>query len=399
MQVTELPEIFLKAIPVIAAIEDAGFEAYFVGGSVRDLLLGRKIHDIDIATNAYPAEVKAIFHHTIDTGIEHGTVTVGFDDDYYEITTFRTESGYQDFRRPDQVTFVQNLSEDLKRRDFTINAFAMKADGEIIDLFGGLEDLKRHVIRAVGNPNERFHEDALRMMRSLRFLSQLDFTLASATREAIAANNFLLEKIAVERIREEFVKMGLGVASKLAFQEFLGTGLIEYAPDFSGEKDLLQNYQTINFLPATEAVFWSLIVVLIKIPTAKIHQFLRDWKNSNDLMQEVTKIIETFDVITESSPTNRQLFDGGQDVMLSAIDLANILGMEVNAIVLNDRYEHLPIKSRNELAVDGKFLLTEFNLQPGPAIGIMLDQILNAVLDDEIKNNVENITNYVKNML
>ena len=140
MNITELPNVFKAALPILNKINKVGYEAYFVGGCVRDLLLNRHIHDIDIATSAYPEEIKQIFEKTIDTGIKHGTVTVLYEGQSYEITTFRTESGYQDYRRPDKVTFVQNLSEDLKRRDFTINALAMDAEGKIIDHFYGLND-------------------------------------------------------------------------------------------------------------------------------------------------------------------------------------------------------------------------------------------------------------------
>ena len=237
IRIDNLPEIFVKPMPVLRTLEDAGFEAYFVGGSVRDVLLHRHVHDVDITTSAYPEEVKELFDKSIDTGIKHGTVTVLYGGESYEITTFRTESGYQDFRRPDHVTFVQNLDEDLKRRDFTINALAMDMHGDIVDLFNGIEDLKNHIIRAVGNPEKRFHEDALRMMRAVRFMSQLEFKLEEKTEQAIKDNHELLKKISVERIREEFVKMGLGPFSRQAFQIFLDTQLSEDVPDFAGKKD------------------------------------------------------------------------------------------------------------------------------------------------------------------
>ena len=183
---------FKAAIPILKKIEAAGYEAYFVGGSVRDAILGLPIHDVDIASSAYPAEIKRIFKRTADTGIEHGTVMVLDHGTGYEVTTFRTESRYQDFRRPDHVTFVRSLAEDLKRRDFTINALAVRHDGTIIDLFDGLKDLQHHQLRAVGNPHERFHEDALRMMRAVRFESQLGFGIEPATKAAIADNAKLL---------------------------------------------------------------------------------------------------------------------------------------------------------------------------------------------------------------
>lgn len=177
MIIKNLPIEFEEARPIMRAIEDAGYEAYFVGGSVRDTILGHAIHDVDIATSAYPEEIKKIFNHTVDTGIEHGTVMILDHGEGYETTTFRTESGYQDFRRPDEVTFVRSLKEDLKRRDFTINALAMRENGEVIDLFNGLDDLDNHIIRTVGEAYERFHEDALRMMRAVRFAGQLNFKI------------------------------------------------------------------------------------------------------------------------------------------------------------------------------------------------------------------------------
>ena len=157
MKLKQLPLEYQKAIPVLKKLENEGYEAYFVGGSVRDILLNQPIHDVDIATSAFPEEIKQLFPKTIDIGIEHGTVLVLENDEQYEITTFRTESTYQDYRRPDHVEFVRSLAEDLKRRDFTINAFALKEDGEIIDLFDGLQDLEEQILRAVGNPHERFH--------------------------------------------------------------------------------------------------------------------------------------------------------------------------------------------------------------------------------------------------
>lgn len=175
MKLTKLPKEFAEAAPLLKKIEAAGYEAYFVGGSVRDTILGQPIHDVDIATSAFPAEIKALFPRTIDIGIEHGTVLVLWEQAQYEITTFRTEAAYQDYRRPDKVDFVRSLKEDLKRRDFTINALALQEDGVIIDLFDGLADIDNQILRAVGHPQERFHEDALRMMRGLRFVSQLGF--------------------------------------------------------------------------------------------------------------------------------------------------------------------------------------------------------------------------------
>ncbi|HRK99784.1 MAG TPA: CCA tRNA nucleotidyltransferase, partial [Trichococcus flocculiformis] len=182
--IIEAPE-FQKAIPIIEAIERAGYEAYFVGGSVRDALLHLDISDVDIASSAMPEEIQRIFPITFDVGIQHGTVMVLHERETYEITTFRTESKYEKFRRPEKVEYVRSLQDDLKRRDFTINAIAIDRHGNIKDFFSGQEDLANKLIRAVGNPEERFREDALRMMRAARFVSQLDFEIEQATKEAI----------------------------------------------------------------------------------------------------------------------------------------------------------------------------------------------------------------------
>lgn len=397
IRIDNLPEIFVKAMPVLRTLEDAGFEAYFVGGSVRDVLLHRHVHDVDITTSAYPEEVKELFDKSIDTGIKHGTVTVLYGGESYEITTFRTESGYQDFRRPDHVTFVQNLDEDLKRRDFTINALAMDMHGDIVDLFNGIEDLKNHIIRAVGNPEKRFHEDALRMMRAVRFMSQLEFKLEEKTEQAIKDNHELLKKISVERIREEFVKMGLGPFSRQAFQIFLDTQLSEDVPDFAGKKDLLQVYPQLKFSPTMETSLWAVIIILLKVSNENIGKFMRDWKNSNAMTKKVEQIIKMFDLIADHVPTDYELFEAGEDIIINTIDVADILGQPVSSEALVDRYLALPIKTPSELAVDGRFLIKR-GMRPGAQLGRTLNQIRKKVVACEIENSEEAIEQYLDDL-
>ena len=395
IKINNLPPIFTAAFPVLKQLEQAGYEAYFVGGAVRDLILKRPIHDIDIATSAYPEEVKQIFPKTIDTGIKHGTVTVLNDGASYEITTFRTESGYQDFRRPDHVTFVQNLAEDLKRRDFTINALAMNRAGEVIDLFNGLGDLQKHLIKAVGDPMKRFHEDALRMMRAVRFMSQLNFDLESQTKEAVSDLHQLLSKISVERIRDEFVKMGTGINSRDAFKIFLQTKLSESVPDFAGKSDLLAIYPKLKFNPSMETSLWSIIIILLKISDDQIARFMRDWKNSNAMTEKVRKIVALFDLISEKSPSDLELFNAGKDILLNTIDVAHILGQPVNSEALVDRYTALPIKSMSELAIDGQFLIAN-GIKPGPKLGQILNQIKQKVIAGELDNSEDEIQEYLQ---
>ncbi|MBZ5202254.1 CCA tRNA nucleotidyltransferase [Planomicrobium chinense] len=195
------------ALKVIEMLEQNGFEAYIVGGAVRDLLLGKTPHDIDVATNAAPWQVKSFFSRTIDTGIDHGTVLVMLDGEGIEVTTFRTEGTYSDKRRPDTVEFVQSLEEDLKRRDFTVNAMALDKTQAVIDPFGGRTDLEKRLIRAVGNPDERFQEDALRMLRAIRFSGQLDFQIDGETLRSIQQQAEGIRSIAVERLKNEIDKI------------------------------------------------------------------------------------------------------------------------------------------------------------------------------------------------
>lgn len=394
MKINSLPEIFMKALPVVQTLTQAGYEAYFVGGSVRDLLLNRHIHDVDIATSAYPEEVKQLFERSIDTGIQHGTVTVLYNDDSYEITTFRTESGYQDYRRPDHVEFVQNLEEDLKRRDFTINALAMDEYGNIHDLFNGLDDLNQGLIKAVGDPEKRFNEDALRMMRAVRFMSQLKFSLEEKTRQAICDHHELLSKISVERIREEFVKMCVGPHARSAFQVFLDTQLSEEVPDFRGKKEQLSVFQSLTFSPSTEASVWAIIAILLKLPNEQIPAFMRDWKNSNQMARNVEEIVFFFDLLSDHSPSDYELFLAGQDTVMSACDVARILGQPVNSEAMIDRYVALPIKNNKELVIDGSTLI-EWGIKPGPSLGEMLAKITEAVVDGKVANEEEAIKNFI----
>lgn len=199
-----LPE---KVRYIISQLEAAGYEAYAVGGCVRDSLLGRQPSDWDVTTSAKPPQVKSVFRHTVDTGIQHGTVTVMLDREGFEVTTYRIDGEYEDSRHPKEVVFTANLTEDLKRRDFTINAFAYNEKSGIVDAFGGMEDLTRGVIRCVGAAKERFGEDALRMLRAVRFSAQLGFTIAEDTKSAIRRLAPGLRHISAERIQAELVKL------------------------------------------------------------------------------------------------------------------------------------------------------------------------------------------------
>lgn len=195
-----------KPAGILKKLCHAGYEAWYVGGCVRDTLLGREVHDWDVTTSALPEEIMSCFSHCIPTGIRHGTVTVLEDGAQAEVTTYRTDGDYCDGRHPEQVTFVRSLSEDLSRRDFTVNAMAMGEDGTIVDLYSGREDLEQRVLRCVGLPELRFREDALRILRAIRFSAQLDFAIEAETAAAMQRLGHLCAGLSAERIRDELEK-------------------------------------------------------------------------------------------------------------------------------------------------------------------------------------------------
>lgn len=226
----EIPE---AAAFILNKLEEDGQEAFVVGGCVRDAMLGRKPKDWDITTSARPEQVKGLFRRTIDTGIQHGTVTVMIGSEGYEVTTYRMDGEYEDHRHPKEVIFTPDLVEDLKRRDFTINAMAYNETSGLIDEFDGLGDLERRCIRCVGSPRERFEEDALRMLRGIRFAGQLQFHIEEKTKEAIGEIAPTLVNVSAERIRTELTKL---LCSKGSDRLMLAeeTGLMKYfLPEFS----------------------------------------------------------------------------------------------------------------------------------------------------------------------
>ncbi|MCJ7691441.1 MAG: CCA tRNA nucleotidyltransferase, partial [Clostridiaceae bacterium] len=214
---------------ILDTLKNNGYESYIVGGSVRDFVMGLSMpKDYDIATSAMPEEIIRLFLKTIPTGIKHGTVTVMLNGEGYEVTTYRIDGQYLDNRRPEAVTFVSNLKEDLARRDFTINALALNVEDDVIDYFGGLDDLADKIIRAVGEPNKRFQEDALRMLRAIRFAARLEFHIEEKTLEAIKVNCNLILNISSERIRDELSKMLLSNNSGVALRLLEETKLLGF---------------------------------------------------------------------------------------------------------------------------------------------------------------------------
>ncbi|WHY54893.1 CCA tRNA nucleotidyltransferase [Peribacillus simplex] len=387
-----MDRLFLKSVPILEVIEEAGYEAYFVGGSVRDFILGRPINDVDIATSATPQEIKRIFPNTADIGIDHGTVLVITDTGTYEITTFRTESGYSDFRRPDSVQFVRSLTEDLQRRDFTMNAMAMDKTGKIFDPFNGKCDLAEKRIITVGNPNERFHEDALRMMRALRFVSQLDFDLDQETFDSLKENAQIISEIAVERILVEFEKLVAGSNKIRAFSLLLESGLYQYLPQFSSKKDHLMDLLNLPLQQLKAAEIWSIIMVNTK--DQDLEKALREWKLPLKTIRSVQRTIQ----LVKKEPSAIDVFQAGHGVTVQAAKVkaalsgGNVSDAEENA---HQRYNELIIKQMSDLAVTGKDLLNWHQERPGPWVKEYLEKILKAVLDEELRNDKEEIKRWL----
>lgn len=388
-----MDRLFLKSVPILELIEEAGYEAYFVGGSVRDYILGRTINDVDIATSATPQEIKRIFPNTADIGIDHGTVLVITDTGTYEITTFRTESGYSDFRRPDAVKFVRSLTEDLQRRDFTMNAIAMDKTGKIIDPFNGKRDLAQKRIITVGNPHERFHEDALRMMRALRFISQLDFELDQETFDSLKENAQNISEIAVERILVEFEKLVAGSNKIKAFSLLLESGLYQYLPLFSSKKDHLMDLLNLPLHQLNAAEIWSIIMIHTK--DQEIEEALRAWKLP---LKTIRNVQRTIKLVKSKEPSAIDVFQAGHGITVqaakvrAALNAGNVSDAEENA---HQRYNELIIKQMSDLAVTGTDLLIWHQEKPGPWVKEYLEKILKAVLNEELRNDKEEIKRWL----
>ncbi|EJA1065646.1 CCA tRNA nucleotidyltransferase [Listeria monocytogenes] len=377
-------DVFLKALPVLQKLTTAGFEAYFVGGSVRDYLLNRTISDVDIATSAFPEEVKEIFQTSYDTGIAHGTVTVRENNEFYEVTTFRTEGTYEDFRRPSEVTFIRSLEEDLKRRDFTMNAIAMDEHFALQDPFSGQLAIQNKEIKAVGKASERFHEDALRMMRAVRFLSQLDFELDKETEKALESQIELLQHTSVERITVEWLKMMKGKAAKRAIELLLKVKMETYLPGLKDEKSALSEFASWDWEKrTTEESIWLGLVVAVK--PNNVNAFLKAWKLPNKTIQLVNKAYQ-YALNMKETWLTEELYHAGKAVFSLVNELNVIRGQENNQHKVSQAYEALPIHSKKDLAITGADLLKWSGESAGPWVKKTLDKVECGVLSNEINN-------------
>ncbi|WP_453995473.1 CCA tRNA nucleotidyltransferase [Bacillus nitroreducens] len=388
-----MDEAFLKAKTILTKLHNKGYEAYFVGGSVRDYLLHRTIGDIDIATSALPEQIMDIFPKTIDVGAVHGTVIVLHEDEQYEVTTFRTEEGYEDYRRPSHVEFVTSLHEDLKRRDFTMNAIAMTLNGELIDPFGGKEAISSKRIQTVGNPDERFREDALRMMRAIRFLSQLSFSLSMETQYAISENAHLLEKISIERITIEFEKMLAGPNCQAAFPILVDTKLFHYIPGFEKESTKIKKFSTCRWNHLKErAEYWTLVCYLLDKQDVKA--FLSQWKLPNKVKEQVLVNLSCLNSVLQKSWNKKHLYDCGEECIQQVERILDVLGIRQDGSLYQE-YRQLPIKQRSEMVISGKDLLQWYDKKPGKWVSQVLEKVENGILERQVENNKDKIKEWL----
>ena len=388
--------LFLEALPVMQQLVDAGYEAYFVGGSVRDMLLHKPISDVDIATSATPQEVKEIFSHTVDVGIEHGTVMVIHHKEGYEVTTFRTEEGYEDFRHPDKVTFVRSLEEDLKRRDFTINALAIGIDDQLMDFFDGIGDLERQCLRCVGDAKKRFNEDALRMFRAVRFVGQLGFQIEVKTKNAISLLKMNLSKVAVERMKVEFEKMIQSSFRKEALQLFVETGLYQACPLFDGKDEILLKLAEFPLKEMSVLQAWILFIDELNLSDKEVTHLLKSWKSSNEQIRDVLVGYKTYRARKEEEWNFFFAYACPYEVACEVEALLIAQDKSTSMKGLEETYHSLPIRSMNDIHLNGHDIIRILKLdKKGPIIGQVLKTVEKMILEQSISNDTEVLETYV----
>lgn len=385
---------------IIDELRKNGFEGHIVGGCVRDSIMGIKPHDYDITTSAKPEEVKNIFPHTFDTGIQHGTVTVVINKENYEVTTFRIDGEYEDCRHPKEVNFTRDIHEDLLRRDFTMNAIAYNPYDGYTDIFGGIEDIGRKIIRGVGDPDERFKEDALRILRAVRFSAQLGFEIEPETKKAMENNVGLIKNISSERIREELTKLLISKHTEklpLLWQ----TGLLEnisqrLADSISGREDIIQ--KEIAQSEKTVPVLFAILTQFIK--PDEIKKELSFYKFDNKTLNQIICLNSLVNQKAQSDEISvRRLANktGIENAFLfyslkkaqgdnEAENAENILNMVIK------RGDCLFVK---DLALSGKDLIC-IGLKPGKEMGLVLNSLLDMVINDPKINTREILIKTVK---
>lgn len=434
MKIT-LPE---QVKTIIEKLEENGYEGFAVGGCVRDALLFRNPDDWDITTSAKPEQVKELFKRTVDTGIQHGTVTVLLDREGFEVTTYRIDGEYEDSRHPREVCFTSNLTEDLKRRDFTINAMAYSEKRGLVDEFDGVLDLKQGIIRCVGNPEERFSEDALRILRAVRFAAQLGFQIEEKTFSAIRRLAPHLSHISAERIQTELLKLIVSPhpeTLRLAWEAGITAVIL---PEFDRMMETPQNnpHHILNVgehtLKALQEVRADKVLRLsvlchdfgkaatrttdesgtdhfyvhAEVSSQMAKDFLKRLKLDNETLYQVEKLVKYHDYHpgTNARSVRKAIYKIGEDLFpkLLEVQRADVLAQSAyqQAEKLNDlkrieEFYHRILEEKQclslkDLEVTGRDLI-QAGMKPGKELGTCLQQLLEVVLDDPEKNNKEEL--------
>ena len=440
----QLPD---KANYIINRIMDAGYEAYVVGGCVRDSLLGRVPQEWDITTSATPNQVKQLFPRTIDTGIQHGTVTVMLQKEDFEVTTYRIDGKYEDSRHPKEVIFTPSLTEDLRRRDFTINAMAYNEKDGLIDIFGGMEDIENKVILCVGNPVERFSEDALRMMRAVRFSAQLGYTIENETKEAICKLAPNLRQISAERIQVELTKLMVSPHPdylRVAYE----TGITKVIlPEFDRAMETPQTHphhkynvgehilHSLKEVPPDKNLRLAMLFHDIgkpetlmvdkegithfhghaKVGAEATRAILRRLRFDNDTIHTVTGLVCYHDYGNSVEPdmriVRRAMNAVGEDIfpLLFLVKRADIMAqsdyMRQEKLCNLDKWQQRYNQVREEkqcvslktLAVTGSDLIA-LGMKPGRELGEVLQKLLEIVLENPEDNTKENLLKKAKTL-
>ncbi len=431
---------------ILDILHNYGYEAYAVGGCVRDSILARTPDDWDITTSAKPEEVKKIFRRTVDTGLKHGTVTVLLGDESFEVTTYRLDGEYEDSRHPKEVTFTSSLREDLRRRDFTINAMAYNREEGLVDLFGGMKDLQKKVIRAVGNPQERFSEDALRIMRAIRFSAQLGFTIEKNTYEALASLAPSLVHISAERVQVELIKL-LTSDHPEYLEAAWQTGITRVIlPEFDAMMETPQNNShhcydvghhtliSLKAVPPDRILRLTMLLHDVGKPVVRItdeegrdhfkkheivgeqmaEEIMRRLKLDNDTISKVRRLIRWHDYrpVNVAKGVRRAVNKVGEDIFfqLLQVQIADTMAKSETGrektlkyiYEIQELYEKIieeqQCVSLRTLAVTGKDLI-HMGMKPGKEIGEMLQFLLEKVLDEPDYNKKEYLMALAKRRL
>ncbi|MCQ6558000.1 CCA tRNA nucleotidyltransferase [Paenibacillus mendelii] len=433
-----------EALPVLHLLEEHGYVAVFVGGCVRDTMMGRELKDVDIATSAEPQQVMALFPRHVPTGLAHGTITVMTGNGVYEITTFRKESAYEQFRRPAEVQFVTDLEADLLRRDFTINAMAMRGNGQLVDPFGGLNDLRHGTLRCVGEADARFQEDALRMVRAIRFAAEFRLRFEMGTWNALIRHRALLQHVAMERIGAEADKMISGSHPHRAAALFAASGLLHHTkvplPQtlliLSGEKEAstplpeprhnqVMAMKELEKLSETDTR-WTSLCLALGLTSEDAFQLAEALKFSNVRKAALAATVRIGNLMgieldhaldgNRSEEQLRQLWldtviregIGNASTWLTAVRTIpqllapeeersfEIIAAEGLVVKLGQWLSDMPIRSLRELAIGGADAVRLLQRPEGPWLGQLLQGLLRAVIHGHVRNDRESLLAFMK---